>query len=39
MDRKLARRNIVMGISMFVAICGLLSFTFIWATLFLSFVK
>lgn len=36
MDRKLARRNMVMGTAMFVSICALLAFTFIWATLFLK---
>ena len=38
MDRKLARRNMVMGFSMLVVIIGLLGFTFVWAGLYISFV-
>jgi len=36
MDRKLARRNMAMGIAMFVTLCGLLSFTFVWAWIYLN---
>jgi hypothetical protein len=39
MDRKMARRNMVMGVAMFVTICATLSFTFVWAALFLSTIK
>lgn len=38
MDRKMARRNMVMGFSMLVVIVGLLGFTFVWAGLYLSFI-
>ena len=38
MDRKLARRNMVMGVSMVLVMLGLLGFTFVWAGLYLSFI-
>jgi hypothetical protein len=37
MDRKLARRNIWMGVSMLIVILGLLGVTFAWAALFLAY--
>ena len=39
MDRKLARRNMAMGIAMFVMLLATLSFTFVWAFVFLNTVK
>jgi hypothetical protein len=38
MNRRLARRNIVMGVSMLLVILALLGFTFVWAGLYLNFV-
>ena len=38
MDRKLARRNIVMGVSLLFIILALLAFTLVWAGLYLDFV-
>jgi hypothetical protein len=38
MNRKLAQRNMVMGVSMFLVIIGLLGFCFVWAALYLSFI-
>ena len=39
MDRKLARRNMAMGISMFVVLIAIICATFVWASLFLAVVK
>lgn len=39
MDRRLARRNMFMGIAMFVTLIGLLAFCFVWATIYLSAIK
>jgi len=38
MDRKAARRNMVMGFSMLIVITCLLGFSFVWAVLYLYFV-
>jgi len=39
MDRKLARKNMRMGIGMMVLMTGLLGSTFVWAALYLSAIK
>jgi hypothetical protein len=38
-DKKLARRNLRSGISMFVVLLALIGVTFIWAAVFLNAVK
>jgi hypothetical protein len=38
-DKKLARRNLRSGISMFVVLLALIGVTFIWAAVFLAAVK
>ncbi len=39
MDKKLARRNLRSGISMFVVVIALIGITFVWAAVFLNAVK
>ncbi len=39
MDKKLARRNLRSGISMFVVVLSLIGITFIWAAVYLNAVK
>lgn len=39
MDRKLARKNMALGIGMFLTLCGLLAFTFVWAAIYLNAIK
>ncbi len=39
MDKKLARRNIRSGISMFIVLLALLGVTFVWAAVYLNAVK
>jgi hypothetical protein len=39
MDRKLARRNMRLGISMFIVVLALIGITFVWATVYLNAVK
>lgn len=39
MDKKMARRNLRSGISMFVVVIALLGITFVWAAVFLNAVK
>jgi len=39
MDKKLARRNMRLGISMFIVVLALIGVTFIWATVYLNAVK
>jgi hypothetical protein len=39
MDKKMARRNLRSGISMFVVVLALIGITFIWAAVFLNAVK
>ena len=39
MDKKLARKNLRTGISMFVVMVSLLGVTFVWATVYLNAVK
>jgi hypothetical protein len=39
MDRKLARRNMRVGISMFVLLFALMGAAFVWASIFLGVVK
>ena len=39
MDRKLARKNMRTGISMFILILALLGATFVWATVYLNAVR
>jgi hypothetical protein len=38
-DKKLARRNLRSGISMFIVVLALIGVTFIWAAVFLNAVK
>jgi hypothetical protein len=38
-DKKLARRNMRTGISMFVVVVALIGITFVWAAVFLNAVK
>jgi hypothetical protein len=38
-DKKLARRNIRSGISMFIVLLALLGVTFVWAAVYLNAVK
>ena len=39
MDKKLARRNMRTGISMFIVVLALIGVTFVWAAVYLSAVK
>lgn len=39
MDKKLARRNMRTGISMFILVLALLGATFVWAAVYLNAVK
>jgi len=39
MDRKLARKNMRLGVSMFVLVLALIGATFVWATIFLGVIK
>ncbi len=39
MDKKLARRNLRTGISMFIVTLALLGVTFVWAAVYLNAVK
>lgn len=39
MDKKLARRNIRTGVSMFIMVLALLGVTFIWAAVYLNAVR
>ncbi len=39
MDRKLARKNIRFGISLFVMLFALVGATFLWATIYLGVIK
>ncbi len=39
MDKKLARRNMRTGISMFIVVLALIGVTFVWAAVFLNAVK
>ena len=39
MDKKLARRNMRTGISMFVMVLALIGVTFVWAAVYLNAVK
>jgi hypothetical protein len=39
MDKKMARRNLRSGISMFVVLLALLGVTFVWAAVYLNAVK
>jgi hypothetical protein len=38
-DKKLARRNLRTGISMFIMLLALLGVTFVWAAVYLNAVK
>jgi hypothetical protein len=38
-DKKLARRNMRSGISMFVVVLSLIGITFVWAAVYLNAVK
>jgi hypothetical protein len=38
-DKKMARRNLRTGISMFVVLLALLGVTFVWAAVYLNAVK
>ena len=39
MDRKLARKNMRSGISMFIVLLALIGATFLWAAVYLNAVK
>lgn len=39
MDKKLARRNLRSGISMFMVVMALIGATFVWAAIYLNAVK
>lgn len=39
MDKQLARRNIRMGISMFIVVLALIGATFVWASIYLNAVR
>lgn len=39
MDKKLARRNMRTGISMFIIVLALIGVTFVWAAVYLNAVK
>lgn len=39
MDRKLARRNMRTGFSMFILVLSLLGITFVWAAVYLAAVR
>lgn len=39
MDKKLARRNMRTGISMFIMVMALIGVTFVWAAVYLNAVK
>ena len=39
MDKKLGRRNMRTGISMFIVVLALIGVTFVWAAVFLNAVK
>jgi hypothetical protein len=39
MDKKLARKNMRTGISMFIMLLALLGVTFVWASVYLNAVK
>jgi hypothetical protein len=38
-DRKLARKNIRFGVSLFVLVFALVGATFLWATIYLGVIK
>jgi hypothetical protein len=38
-DKKLARKNMRLGISMFIMVLGLIGVTFVWAAVYLNAVK
>jgi hypothetical protein len=38
-DKKMARRNLRSGISMFIVVLALIGVTFVWAAVFLNAVK
>jgi hypothetical protein len=39
MDKKLARRNMRMGVTLFVLLCLMLGVTFLWAWIYLNAIK
>jgi hypothetical protein len=39
MDKKMARRNLRSGISMFIVLLSLIGVTFVWAAVYLNAVK
>lgn len=39
MDRKLARKNIRLGVSLFILVLALIGVTFLWATIYLGVIK
>ncbi len=39
MDRKLARKNLRFGISLFILLLALVGATFLWATIYLGVIK
>ncbi len=39
MDKKLARKNMRTGISMFIVVASLIGVTFVWAAVYLNAVK
>lgn len=39
MDKKLARRNMRTGVSMFIMVLALIGVTFVWAAVYLNAVK
>lgn len=39
MDKKLARRNMRTGVSMFIMVMALIGVTFVWAAVYLNAVK
>lgn len=39
MDRRLARRNIRFGVSLFILVLGLIGATFVWAAIYLQVIK
>ena len=39
MDKKLARKNIRSGVSMFIVVLALIGVTFVWAAVYLNAVK
>jgi hypothetical protein len=38
-DRKLARKNIRLGVSLFILVLALIGVTFLWATIYLGVIK